>query len=160
MTPDLLYRILPYGAQLLFCIGALVNTGWVWWKYPGVSAAPAQVLRPFLGGALWRFGFIAVVLVHAVVLGFPERVLAWNGAIPRLYLLEFTALAAGVVALVGWLQVLRRHVSEPVSTLREAADSILLSVIGVTLASGLVMAWTHRWASSWAASTLAPYTRS
>jgi len=109
---------------------------------------------------LWRTGLSAVVVGHAAVLLFPGTVLAWNGVPFRLYLLEFAGFASGLAACAGWVYILRRHLSAPQKGAGQIVDSILLSVVGTTLGSGLLLAWTHRWASSWAASTLTPYVRS
>jgi nitrate reductase gamma subunit len=46
------------------------------------------------------------------------------------------------------------------SLIRHVADTAFLALLFVEVSSGLLTAVLYRWASSWAASTLAPYTRS
>ena len=159
MTPDLLYRILPYGALALFAGGMLLVGNLRRWRTE--PQAPAAQTWPKLGGGrLWRCGFIAVLLIHAAVLFLPERVLAWNRTPARLYVLEGVAFAAGLTALAGWVRMLWRHIAASRKELRELCDSVLLSLAGATIGSGLLLAFEYRWASSWASSTLAPYIRS
>ena len=157
---DLFYGAMPYAAVLVFACGVLVIGGLVWLRCPDPESTAAEWSKLFSAVALWRWGVAAVILGHAVMVLFPQRVLAWNGVALRLYLLEAAGFAAGIAACAGWVQIVRRHLVRAGASLWEVADSAFLSLLGATLASGLLLAWVHRWASSWGASTLAPYTRS
>jgi nitrate reductase gamma subunit len=160
MMLDLFYGALPYAAALIFAAGLLVIGGLGWLRGSDAESAAAEWRKLFSTVALWRWGVVAVILGHAAIVLFPRTVLAWNGVAFRLYLLEIAGFAAGLAACAGWVQIVRRHFARAGSTAWEAADSVFLSLLGTTLASGLLLAWVHRWASSWGASTLTPYVRS
>ena len=107
-----------------------------------------------------------LLTAHAAALARPRWVLAWNAQRPRLYVLEAAALMVGLLALGGALYAIVRHVgrrgSDPWSVLFGSVlfDSAFLGLVLVAVLSGLGTALWHRWASSWAAATIAPYVRS
>jgi nitrate reductase gamma subunit len=82
----------------------------------------------------------------------------------RLYLLEGSGFALGVVALIGLVQLMWRHAhrgaAETRGRLFEVGDYTLLSLALVATLSGLATAVMFRWGSSWAVGTVTPYLRS
>lgn len=160
MTDDFVLTVAPYAA-LALCIAALtVRCGLA-------SRRPAEAdanTRPGWRTAAARYCGVAiafVAVVHIVVLLLPEEVLRWNALPSRLYILEAVNLTIGIAALVCWAMVAWRSlVVSAGSLIRHVADSAFLALLFVEVSSGLATAVLYRWASSWAASTLAPYTRS
>jgi len=158
MRSELLYTDWPYLALMIF-LAAMLLRSLLFWRKPRSDSETISE-RSSRTDMLWRFGLSAILLGHTAVLLFPNRVLAWNTTTFRLYLLEGVAFATGLAALIGWAPLVWRHMTRSGAVLRDTADSVLLSLVGTTLVSGLLLAWMHRWASLWAASTLAPYLRS
>src|SRR5262249_3035902 len=96
--------------------------------------------RRYRGGMIWRPALAVVVLAHLAALALPRTILSWNASPMRLYLLEGTGWLLGVIALIGWAQVMWRHLRQQVgSKFSEAADCIFLSLFFVGILSGL---WT------------------
>jgi nitrate reductase gamma subunit len=126
-----------------------------------IRGAAKSAWQLFAGATLWRIGLAITLVLHLAILLLPHSILAWNGTAVRLYLLEGTGFVFGVLALTGWLAVMRQHISRTTTsaraTLSELADCILLSLLCTAIVSGLVTAILYRWGSSWATSTLAPY---
>jgi len=123
-------------------------------------AATTSAWQLFGGGAVWRVGLVATILLHLLAIVMPRAVLAWNGAPMRLYLLEAAGILSTALAIVGWVQIMRRYVGRgpaPRAAASELADGVLLSLLGLALVSSLVISVTYRWSSSWAAGTIAPY---
>ena len=162
MRNTLLFEILPYAAVTI-CTGVLLLRGVRFWRDPrALEADLTEARRVFAGGALWKGGLLALLAGHLLVLALPAATLAWNRAPARLYLLEGVAFLAALAALAGAAGVVARHLraarERPLPGL--LADACLISVLATVLLSGTLLAVWHRWASSWAAATVAPYTAS
>lgn len=111
-------------------------------------------------GALWRDGMLIVLAGHALILGWPDYVLAWNRSPARLIALEAMLFAGGCAATAGFIALVVRGLSASRRGLASLVDSVLLSLLTLAMLSGLLMSVHHRWASSWSAVTLAPYVAS
>src|SRR5207249_6521301 len=112
----------------------------------------------FGGGRLWRFSLTLLVAGHFAGLLFPKVVLWWNQSPFRLYLLEGFAFALGLLALLGWIKLLWKHLAQSTgSFLSEVADTVFLALLLVGLLSGSLTALIYRWGSSWGVATLTPY---
>jgi nitrate reductase gamma subunit len=113
------------------------------------------------GARLWWWSWIALLAAHLLATFFPQTFLAWNAQPARLYALEGVGFLLGLMALAGWVSALFRHLAPSrTSPLGQLVDSAFLSVVVVSLISGLLTAARHRWASSWATVTMAPYIHS
>lgn len=88
----------------------------------------------------------------------PRSVLAWNGVPWRLYLLEITGLAFGLLALwgIGTL-IVRRLTSRRIRSVTSVADWLLLAVLLTQVFAGGWTAIFYRWGSSWFAGFTVPY---
>jgi nitrate reductase gamma subunit len=123
------------------------------------SRPPGAAHRTPLRRTLPTIGFAGVLLAHVVMVALPDQLLAWNRAFLRLITFESAHFALGAAATIGvfvalWRRVLRRSVSGG------TFDVAFLSVLLLTLASGLAVALLYRWAAAWSAATVAPYVRS
>jgi len=159
----LLFLALPYMALLILIVGLVIRYVAARRRPDGARAATSTALQLFRGRVAWRIGIVVTVILHLAGLAIPRDILAWNGAPLRLYLLEGSGFLFGVIALIGWGQIMWRFLDRGGSLragLAELADGILLSLFGLAVASGLVTAVLYRWGSSWAVGTLTPYMRS
>ena len=161
---EVLFLAFPYAALLILLVGIAVRYAMALRRRPeSLRSASAAAWELFTGRLIWRLGIAVTALLHIVGLVLPGAILAWNGAPLRLYLLEGSGLLFGVLALVGWVQIMRRHIAGTAAggaTLTEIADCVLLSLFCMAIVSGLATAILYRWGSSWSASTLAPYMQS
>jgi nitrate reductase gamma subunit len=113
------------------------------------------------GSKLWRWGLLAVLLGHLAGLLFPREILLWDRVPLRLYSLEAVAFASGLAALAGWAISAWRHLGRSADGVAgQITNTIFLALLFCTLASGLLMAASYRWGSSWGVLTLTPYARS
>jgi nitrate reductase gamma subunit len=156
MRDHWLFAIAPYAAAAVAAIGlaARLAAG----VARGSVSAPATGTRPAgVPRLAWQVSVALIALAHIAAIAFPDGVLLWTRRELRLVALEIEGLAAGVVALVGVLLALaratrRRRVNPPA-----IVDIAALTLVAVSMTSGVVMAFVYRWASSWAEVTLVPY---
>ncbi|HZJ67925.1 MAG TPA: respiratory nitrate reductase subunit gamma [Kofleriaceae bacterium] len=161
---DLLFLAFPYAALLVLIAGIGLRFAMSRRDPEATRAGARSAWELFSGTTTWRIGLAVTFGLHLLGLLIPRSILAWNGVPVRLYLLEDGGFLLGVVALVGWVKIMRRHINKTTAsaraTLQEIADCGLLSLFCMALVSGLVIAILYRWGSSWSASTLAPYMQS
>jgi nitrate reductase gamma subunit len=167
-----LFLAFPYIAVLVLIIGLGVRYAMSRRRPERASSEADAAWQLFSGRGAWRTGLLVTVILHLLGLVIPRAILAWNGVPMRLYVLEASGFLLGALALVGWIQIMRRYLGHPLGhplgrttgTRRtgssEIADGILLSLLGLAVLSGLVIAVLYRWGSSWAVGTLTPYMRS
>src|SRR6185436_10375058 len=109
---------------------------------------------------IWRWAIAVVLAGHVLAFAFPAHTLAWNRAAWRMYALEASGSMAALLALAAFAAtIMQRRRSARV------ADSGVLHTVGDTvvflaLATGAAGSLFYRWASSWAAVTVAPYVAS
>jgi nitrate reductase gamma subunit len=158
---ELLFLAFPYAALLVLIVGIGLRFAMSRRDPEGTRAAARSAWQLFSGTTTWRIGLAVTFGIHMLGLLIPRSILAWNGVPVRLYLLEDGGFLLGVVALVGWVKIMRRHITKTTAsaraTLQEIADCVLLSLFCMALVSGLSIAILYRWGSSWSASTVAPY---
>jgi nitrate reductase gamma subunit len=103
--------------------------------------------------------FTGVLLGHAVMIGWPDELLAWSRNLSRAIAFEIVFFALGVCTLISVAAAIRRRaVRAPVPT--GSVDAAFWGVLLVALVSGLGIAVLHRWAAAWSAVTIVHYVRS
>lgn len=155
MTTDLLFSVFPYAALAVLAGGLVVRCTSPSSRGVDVEAAEAWTL--FGGGRIWRVGFLVLALLHLGGMMLPRAILSWNTVPLRLYVLEGSGFAFGLLALGWWMGVMRRHLRSSKAVVSDFADGAFLSLTFVGIMSGLLTASLYRWGSSWGAATLAPY---
>ena len=158
MLDQWLFRIWPYVAVTCAVLGPIGR---------GLAAKRSDAdlreeffatLDCFWSDARWRRGVAAILTGHLVILCFPAAILSWNRSPVRLLLLESVLLAAGVLATVGLIGMLRRNIGRWRERPSAAyAESALLALVTLSTVSGLLLSVLNRWASSWAAVTWPSY---
>lgn len=158
MNDQFLFVLAPYAATI--ALPTIVLMRYLLWVRQGADlrAQWLETHQLFGGGRAWRIGLLALFAAHLGGLLLPQQLLVWNRVAPRLMLLEGTAWAFGLAALVGSLRLAYRHVfGGPNTRAASVVDSAFMAVVLVQILSGLSMALMYRWASSWSAVTLTPY---
>jgi nitrate reductase gamma subunit len=161
---ELLFEVFPYVALAILILGLGIRHALSRRRPEAIRPASAAAWRLFRGTLAWRIGLGITAVLHLVFVLLPGAVRSWNGAPLRLYLLEATGFAFGVIALIGLVQLMWRHAhrsaAETPARVPEIADYTFLSLLCVAAVSGLVTAVVYRWGSSWAIGTVTPYLRS
>jgi nitrate reductase gamma subunit len=152
MRDHWLFAIAPYAVAAIFAAGVALRV-----VSPPSGPRPAVARRTRLTAVAWRLALALVALAHIAALAFPDAVLMWTRQEVRLIALEVEGLAAGLIALIGGTVALSRTLRAPTEERSSTIDVIALTLVVVTMASGVSTAVIYRWASAWAEVTLVPY---
>ena len=155
---DLLFVVVPYAAFALLVIVAIAR--WRLHQFT-VSSLSSQLLesrRLFWGSVPFHVGIIVLFFGHLIGFLFPRAVTIWNGVPIRLFILETTALIAGILCVVGMvLLILRRFSSSRLRANTSATDLLVYLVLLFQIVTGLWVAIDLRWGSAWYTHTAVPY---
>jgi nitrate reductase gamma subunit len=158
MIDLILFGVFPYVAvTLALAVGfyryAIDRYSW--------SSQSSQFLESrvlFWGSVPWHYAILLILLAHLLAFLFPE---GWGevlGRPLRLYLLEVSGLALGLVTVVAVaLLILRRATNDRVATVTSVVDWVLLVALLVQVATGVYIAFTLRWGAVWYLHTASPW---
>ncbi|MEW5983163.1 MAG: respiratory nitrate reductase subunit gamma [Acidobacteriota bacterium] len=154
----LLFGVLPYVAIVTFLLVTIQRYRGQAFTYSSLSSQFLENRQHFFGLVPFHYGILTVLAGHVVAFLVPRSILLWNSRPLRLYILESTALALGILTLVGLLLVItRRAEHRKVRAVTTIADWVVLALLLVQVAGGVYVALVHPWGSSWFASIAAPY---
>lgn len=154
----LLLGILPYVAFFIFFLVTIQRYRAQTFTYSSLSSQLLENEQHFWALVPFHYGIIVVLTGHVVAWLLPHQVLAWNSRPLRLYVLEVSALAFGLLTLLGLVNlVARRLLASKVRVVTTAADWALYALLLVQVTSGIWVAVFHPWGSSWFAAAMAPY---
>jgi len=157
----LLFVALPYAALVLFFVGTIVRYRSRPFSYSSLSSQFLENGHHFWAQVPFHYGILYVLAGHLVAFLFPRAILGWNAAPTRLYLLEVSGLAAAALAFVGLVNiVLRRANDARCRVTTTSADWVVYALLAVQIATGMYVAATASWGSSWFAAVATPYLRS
>jgi nitrate reductase gamma subunit len=161
MNGVIFFIVLPYLALISLIFGSIYR---YFFRGFQVSSLSSQILESrllFFGSRPFHWGIITLLIGHLIGLLFPSGVLAWNGKPVRLYILEITAFAFGILALIGLIiLIVRRSDISRIRRVTTKMDIFAFLVLTVTIITGLLTAFFLRWGSSWFALVMAPYLKS
>ncbi|MBI3041121.1 MAG: respiratory nitrate reductase subunit gamma [Chloroflexi bacterium] len=161
MIDLVLFAILPYVALAIAIVGLLWRYRTNQFSYSSVSSQFLENRQLFWGSVPWHYGIILILLGHLTGILFPASVMAFNGVPLRLYILEGTGLALGLLVLVGLvLLLLRRGTNPRVRAVTSSMDLVLLLLLLLSIVTGVGTAIFYRWGSGWYVQTATPYLRS
>jgi nitrate reductase gamma subunit len=156
-----LFAILPYVALAIAIIGLVWRYTTNQFSYSSVSSQFLENRQLFWGSVPWHYGIILILLGHVIGILFPSSIMAFNGVPVRLYILEGTGLALGLLVLVGLvLLLLRRGTNQSVRAVTSSMDLVLLLLLLLLVVTGVGTAIFDRWGSGWYVQTVTPYLRS
>jgi nitrate reductase gamma subunit len=154
----MLFVGLPYAALLLFLVATIYRYRATKFKVSSLSTQFLEGGTLFWGSVPFHFGLIVCFFGHLIAFLIPEGVLLWNSDPVRLIVLEVTAFAFGLSALVGLIGLIVRRLTNPrVKVVSNKMDFVIELLILAQIVFGLWIAYAHRWGSSWFASDLSPY---
>ncbi len=156
-----LWAVFPYTALILFFAITIMRYRQQSFSYSSLSSQFLENRQHFWGMVPFHYGILTVLLGHVAAFLVPSAILGWNRHPVRLWILEITALVAGLLTLVGLLAViLRRAGNARLRVVTTAADWTVYAMLVFQVLSGVGIAVANRWGSSWFAGTLTPYLRS
>lgn len=154
----LLFAALPYVAIALFAAGTIERLV----HHPSsLTSRSSQFLenrQHFWAMVPFHYGLLVVLVGHLVAFLMPGVILGWNASLTRLYALEATGLAFGLLAALGLaLAIVRRASVGVVRITTTVFDWIVLALLLGQIVSGIAVAVAYSWGSSWFAGVAAPY---
>ena len=152
MNDHVLFGVLPYFGMVAFILGSVVR----------ISTAPPVAAAAGGHGAgrqvrILAFCVIALAAGHLVLLAAPDAVLRWNRSMARLLLAEGVGIWLGALSLLVVAQSLWRRLTDSSARPQPVGDVMASTLLGMEIATGLLLAVLYRWASSWSVVTLTPY---
>ena len=157
----LLFGALPYVALAVFLLASVARYRGARFSYSSLSSQFLENRQHFWGLVPLHYGILVVLAGHLVAFLIPREILAWNSHPLRLYVLEVSALAAGVLTLIGLAAAIVRRATVPaVLAVTNSRDWVLFTLLAVQVVSGVATAVLYPWGSSWYAAAAVPYLRS
>ena len=154
----LLFGVLPYVAMAVFLLVTIQRYRQQKFSYSSLSSQLLENRQHFWGTVPFHYGILVVLLGHVVAFLLPRTLLAWNGVPWRLFVLESTAFAFGLLTLFGLVNVIvRRSADRKTRKVTSASDWILYGLLAVQVTSGVGIAYHHGWGSSWFAASISPW---
>ncbi len=157
-SDQFLFIALPYMCLFTFFLVTIQRYRQQSFSYSSLSSQFLENKQHFWSVVPFHYGILVVTAGHLVAFLIPRSILAWNSHPLRLYILEVSALAFGILTLIGLIGlVVRRASITKIRKVTTPTDWILFAMLLVQTVSGVGIAIFHPWGSSWFASNLSPY---
>ena len=154
----ILFGILPYVAFFTFPVATIARYRVLRYSYSSLSSQFLENRQHFWGLVPFHYGILIVLVGHVIGFLIPRQILVWNSVPLRLYVLEVSALAAGLLTLVGLVAlVVRRLTSARLQAVTTLTDWIVFALLFLQVAGGVGVAVMYPWGSSWFAAIAVPY---
>ena len=155
---QVLFLALPYVAMMVFFLGTIQRYRAQSFTYSSLSSQFLENRQHFWALVPFHFGILVVLAGHIVAFLIPRHLLLWNSLPLRLYILEVSALVAGLLTLIGLIAaVVRRLTNTKIRKVTSPADWVVYALLSVQVASGVLVAIFYPWGSSWFAAAASPY---
>jgi nitrate reductase gamma subunit len=153
-----LFGVLPYLSLAVFFLVTIQRYRQQTFSYSSLSSQLLENRQHFWGTVPFHYGILVVLLGHVVAFALPRTVLAWNGVPWRLFVLEGSALAFGLLTLFGLVNVVvRRLTDSKTRRVTTPSDWVIYALLAVQVVTGVLVAYLQGWGSSWFASSLSPW---
>ncbi len=153
-----LFGALPYVAMFTFFLVTIQRYRGQAFTYSSLSSQFLENQQHFYGLVLFHYGILTVLGGHIVAFFLPSWILAWNSRPLRLYVLETTGLVFGLMTVVGLALIIVRRLTVPrVRVVTSWADWVVLALLAFQVVTGVYIAVSYPWGSSWFASIAVPY---
>jgi len=155
---QLLFAALPYAVMVVFLLGTIQRYRAQSFSYSSLSSQFLENQQHFWAMVPFHYGILTVLAGHVVAFLIPRQVLLWNSKPLRLYILEATALAFGILTLISLgALVLRRLTTPKVKVVTTTADWLLYVLLLIQVVTGVYIAVFRPWGFSWFATSATPY---
>ncbi len=154
----LLFAVLPYVVVVVFVLATVGRYRNRPFSYSSYSSQFLENRFHFWAVVPFHYGILTVFAGHLLAFLVPRSILAWNAQPLRLYILEASALAAGLLALVGLVGIIVRRYTDPkVKVVTSRMDWTVYGLLLLQVTTGVLVAIFHPWGASWFASVASPY---
>jgi nitrate reductase gamma subunit len=161
MINQFLFIGLPYAALFVVLIGTIFRYLNFGYRVSSLSSQFLESRELFHGSRPFHWGLLFLFFGHLIAFLFPRSVLLWGQVPVRLIILEVVALGFGITALYGLVMLINRRLqNKRLLVVTNKMDIVVYVILAVQIISGLWVAVTFRWGSSWFASSLTPYLKS
>lgn len=155
------FEFFPYIAVAIAVVVGIYRYFSDRFSFSSLSSQFLEERNLFWGSVPWHYGILIILAGHLIGLVIPRSVQAFNGVPLRLYILEVSALAFGLLTLFGLAAlVFRRITNTRVRAVTSRMDVVLLVMLLFQVASGIFVALAYRWGSGWYVTNAAPWLRS
>ena len=153
-----LFVALPYVCFFTFLLMTIYRYREQSFSYSSLSSQFIENKHHFWAVVPFHYGILVVTAGHLVAFLIPRGILAWNSHPLRLYVLEVSALAFGMLTLIGLIGVIaRRFSNHKIRVVTTVTDWVLFGMLLLQTISGVGIALFHPWGSAWFATNLSPY---
>ncbi len=141
-----LFMALPYICLFTFLLMTVHRYRAQSFSYSSLSSQFLENDHHFWAVVPFHYGILAITVGHFLAFLVPRSILAWNSHPLRLYILEVSALAFGILTLVGIVGVMiRRFSNSKVRKVTTPTDWILFAMLLLQAASGIGVALFVPW---------------
>jgi nitrate reductase gamma subunit len=152
---------LPYITLIVFFVGTIYRYRATKFSYSSLSSQFLEGRQLFWGSVPFHWGILFLFFGHLVAFLIPRTVLAFNSHPLRLIIIEVTSFMFGMIVLFGLVTLLVRRLRNPrLKPVTSRMDIIVEVLLILQVITGLVIALTARWGSTWFAPVMTPYVRS
>lgn len=153
-----LFITLPYVCLFTFFLMTIYRYRAQSFSYSSLSSQFLENKQHFWAVVPFHYGVLVVTAGHLIAFFIPRSILVWNSQPLRLYILEISALAFGLLTLIGLVAIIiRRGAISRIRQVTSVTDWVLFAMLLIQTASGVAIALFHPWGSSWFATNLSPY---
>jgi nitrate reductase gamma subunit len=154
----MLYMVLPYVVAFTFLLVSISRYLFRPFTYSSLSSQFLENKSHFWALVPFHYGIISVLAGHFLAFLIPKAVLLWNSVPLRLYALEITGLALGIITLIGLVAAIVRRATTPqLRIVTSPLDWLLFALLVTQVVAGIGLAVMHPWGSSWFAAAMSPY---
>jgi nitrate reductase gamma subunit len=154
----LLFVALPYVSLFTFFLVTIVRYRRRGFTYSSLSSQFLENRQHFWALIPFHYGILTVLAGHIVAFLLPRQLLWWNSVPARLYVLEATGLVFALLTVVGLIgAMVRRKTNHKIAVVTTPSDWIILVLLLIQAVSGIGVALTYSWGSSWFAIAVTPY---
>ncbi len=158
MLDTLLFGALPYVAMTVFLLVTIIRYRRDPYTFSTLSSQFMESRKLFWGSVPFHAGLGVLFFGHLFAFLFPRHLTMWNAVPVRLFILESSALAAGLLAAFGLCALIVRRVSSTrLQANTSVMDMVVYAMLLIQIGTGLWVALTLRWGSAWFTHTAAPY---
>ncbi len=158
MTDMILFGVFPYVAVALAVAVGIYRYCFDRYSYSSQSSQFLESKALFWGSVPWHYAILLILIAHLLAFLFPGLWGALLGEPGRLYFLEVTGIALGVVTVLAMLVLMfRRAGNGRVCAVTTKIDWLLLLALLLQVITGVYIAVTLRWGGFWYLHTVSPW---
>ena len=152
------FGVFPYVALIIAVTVGLYRYFSNRFSYSSLSSQFLENRQIFWGSVPWHYSILLILFAHIIAAVFPEFWGKLLGEKARLYFLEISGIALGLLAICGIIVLIVRRISNPkLVVITSIMDWIVLVALLLQVISGVFIAFFYRWGGVWYTHTAAPW---